>query len=140
MNIAIIGCGFIGEKRAKALRGQHKLVVCCDTNLARAESLAARYPGAAATTDWAAAAAWPDVDIVCVATVHKALPEVTLAAVVAAKHVLVEKPAARRAAELEPVVEACARTGHWFGLGSIIAIIGRFGKRGRLSIPARWGR
>lgn len=160
MNIAIVGCGFIGEKRAKALRGQHKLVVCCDTNLARAEGLAAKYPGAEATTDWAAAATRSDVDIVCVATVHNSLPKVTLAAALAGKHVLVEKPAARRAAELDPVVEACARTGALArigfnhrhhrafrqarqlvdagALGSLMFVRARYGHGGRVGYDKEW--
>jgi len=160
MNIAIIGCGFIGEKRAKALRGQHKLVVCCDTNLSRAEGLAAKYPGAEATSDWAYAASRPDVDIVCVATVHNALPAVTLAAAVAGKHVLVEKPAARRAAELDSVVEACARTGALVrigfnhrhhrafrqarqivdsgALGPLMFVRGRYGHGGRIGYDKEW--
>jgi len=51
----------------------------------------------------------PDVDLVLVATTHDVLAPVTLAAVQAGKHVLVEKPAARSAAELRPVVEAAGR-------------------------------
>ena len=48
------------------------------------------------------------VDAVVVATPHDLLAEVTLAAVEAGKHVLVEKPAARTPAELEPVIAAAA--------------------------------
>ena len=72
VRVAIIGCGLIGQKRAKALAGA-KLAVCCDVKLELAEKLAA--------------------------------------AAGAGKHVLVEKPGARRAAELDPVLEAAARTG-----------------------------
>ena len=35
MRIAIIGCGIIGEKRAKALSG-HQLVIVADKNIERA--------------------------------------------------------------------------------------------------------
>jgi len=42
--VAIIGCGLIGQKRAKALRGC-PLVVCCDVIHARAEALANRGYG-----------------------------------------------------------------------------------------------
>ncbi len=37
----------------------------------------------------------PEVEIVFVATLHDSLAEITLAAIEAGKHVLVEKPAAR---------------------------------------------
>jgi len=44
-----------------------------------------------------------------VATLHDSLAEITLAAIEAGKHVLVEKPAARNPAELEPVIAAAER-------------------------------
>jgi len=43
MNIAIIGCGLIGEKRARALGamgGGHKLVMVSDRERGRAEKVA----------------------------------------------------------------------------------------------------
>jgi predicted dehydrogenase len=77
----------------------------------RARALAARAPGCRATADWRAVAGAPDVDLVIAATPHDLLPAVALAAVEAGQHVLVEKPAARAAAELAPVAEAAARRG-----------------------------
>src|SRR5262245_19402185 len=100
MNVAIVGCGLIGQKRAKALAGCY-VRVCADTLEERAIALARLNPGAEASTDWQAAVKRADVDLVIVATTHDALAKITLAAVSAGKHVLVEKPAARRAAELE---------------------------------------
>jgi predicted dehydrogenase len=46
------------------------------------------------------------VDVVIIATLHDSLAEITLSAAQAGKHVLVEKPAARNAAELMPVIAA----------------------------------
>jgi predicted dehydrogenase len=103
MNVAIIGCGLIGQKRAKAL-GAAKLVVCADSNLARAESLAKSSPGCIATTDWCEAVARSDVSMVIVATPHDALAEIARGAIVAGKHVLAEKPAARHVSELKPLI------------------------------------
>src|SRR3712207_4322612 len=103
MRVAIVGCGLIGNKRAKALGGA-KLVATADTNLARAQQLAAQFPGCTAVSDWRDATGRDDVDLVIAATTNDQLAAVTLAAVKAGKHVLVEKPAARNAAELEPVV------------------------------------
>ena len=40
VRVAIVGCGLIGQKRAKALAGA-KLTVCCDLKLPLAEKLAA---------------------------------------------------------------------------------------------------
>jgi len=87
------------------------LTVCCDLQLALAEKLAAVSPGARATDSWEEAVTADDVDIVVVATVHKELAPISAAAAAAGKHVLVEKPGARRAAELDPVLAAAAKTG-----------------------------
>ena len=105
LNIGIIGCGLIGQKRAAALGAGGKLVACADTNLARAETLAKKFNAEAYDT-WQALIARKDIDAVVIATLHDSLAEITLAAVESGKHVLVEKPAARNPAELAPVIAA----------------------------------
>ncbi|CAN5496353.1 hypothetical protein BH10PSE17_BH10PSE17_30130 [soil metagenome] len=99
MNFAILGCGLIGAKRAHALKG-HRLVACMDSDIKRAESLARAFPGARAFSDAREAVALADVDAVIVAAPHVALPSLTELALQHGKHVLVEKPAGRNAAEL----------------------------------------
>jgi predicted dehydrogenase len=96
LNMGIIGCGLIGQKRAAALGAGGKLVACADTNLARAESLAKKFNVEAYDT-WQALIARKDIDAVVIATLHDSLAEITLAAVESGKHVLVAKPAARKA-------------------------------------------
>jgi predicted dehydrogenase len=108
--VAIIGCGLIGQKRARALAGC-SLVACCDKDLARAEQLARKFPGAKAECDWTKAAANPDAEIVVVATTHDQLACVARMAAAAGKHVLIEKPGARRAEELDPVLREAERSG-----------------------------
>lgn len=108
LRVAIVGCGLIGRKRAQAL-GDARLVICADLDEARAKSLASGFPGCESTTDWRAAAGRRDVDIVIAATTNDALVPVSLAAVEAGKHVLVEKPAARSVKELEALIEAANR-------------------------------
>lgn len=110
MKVGIIGCGLIGQKRAKA-RGHAQVVMCADPILERAQALAKLVPDCKPVEDWKAVVTNPEIDIVIVATTHASLAEVTLAAVQAGKHVLVEKPGARRVAELEPIVEAAKKTG-----------------------------
>ena len=100
MNVAIIGCGLIGNKRAKAL-ANCKLVVCSDLQIERAQALAKQFNGCQVFKNWQDAIVLPEVEIVIVATDHVSLPKITLAAVEAKKHVLVEKPAARRSGELD---------------------------------------
>jgi predicted dehydrogenase len=116
MDVAIIGCGLIGFKRANLL-GAHRLIAAVDADPVKAEELAALRPGAAAMSDWRAAIARPDVDAVLVCTPHHLLAPVAIAAAEAGKHVLVEKPGARNAAELMPLAEAARRA-------SVVAKVG----------------
>ena len=102
MNVAIIGCGAIGQKRAAALAGC-SLVSCADNDLPRAERLACIAGNCAAVADWRKAIERPDVDLVVVATPHGSLAQITREAIEAGKHVLVEKPAARNIAEIRPL-------------------------------------
>ena len=111
LNVGIVGCGLIGNKRARAL-GPHKLVAVADVNRDRAKPLAAQFPGCAVEEDWEALARRNDIDVVVVATTNDALAPATHEAVRNRKHVVVEKPAARNPAELEPVVEAARRAFH----------------------------
>ena len=100
------------------------------------------------------------MDIVIVATTHKALAEIALAAVNSGKHVLVEKPAARRAHELDEVITAArqkdvrVRVGfnHRYhsafrkareivgsgALGELFYVRGRYGHGGRLGYEKEW--
>jgi predicted dehydrogenase len=158
LGAAIVGCGLIGQKRAKAL-GDARLVACADLQIERAQALARPY-NAAAGDNWHDVIQRPDVDIVIVATTNNMLAEITHASVQTGKHVLVEKPAARSAAELEPVMEAantankCVRVGfnHRYHpalrkareifdsgkLGELMFVRGRYGHGGRLGYEKEW--
>ena len=108
--VGIVGCGLIGEKRAKALGQGGRLMACTDMKTARAENLA-RLSDAKVFGDWRELVSSPLVDVVIVATLHDSLAEITRTAAEAGKHVLVEKPAARNAAELESVMASVAKHG-----------------------------
>ena len=108
--VGIVGCGLIGQKRAKSLGRGGQLVACADLDNARAESLA-RTSNAKVCQDWRELVCSPLVDVVILATLHDSLAEITRIAAEAGKHVLVEKPAARSAAELEPVMVAATKHG-----------------------------
>ena len=158
LGVAIVGCGLIGRKRARALSGC-KLVVCADFDFERARALAAEH-GADACDDWRKAIAHPGVDAVVVATTHDSLAVVSLAAAEAGKHVLVEKPAARRSSELEPVMEAERKTSvsvrvgfnHRYhpgvlkalelfrsgAVGEMMFVRGRYGHGGRVGYDREW--
>ena len=157
MNVVIVGCGLIGQKRAAAATA-HQIAVVCDTHIEHARTLAART-GADAVQDWREMMD-ADVDAVIVATTHDRLSEIALAAVEAGKHVLVEKPAGRTLDEVSQVREAARRRGalvkvgfnHRFhpglarakeiassgALGPLYYIRGRYGHGGRVGYDQEW--
>jgi predicted dehydrogenase len=111
MRVAIIGCGLIGQKRARSLPDGWSLTLCVDRLRERAESLARLYPGAEARTDAEEATSSPDIDLAIVATTHDVLAPLAARAASAGKHVLLEKPGARCAAELDQVADAAQSSG-----------------------------
>jgi predicted dehydrogenase len=160
MKVGIIGCGLIGGKRADALcgaGGADRLVATYDLVPERARALAAKHTAeACASVEELVAKS----DAVVVATTNDQLAALTTAAVRAGKHVVVEKPAARRASELEPLV-AMAREkrvvvkvgfNHRFhpaaqkaraildagGCGDVMFIRGRYGHGGRIGYDKEW--
>jgi predicted dehydrogenase len=108
VNVALIGCGAVGQKRARHLANAH-LVHCVDLESQRAAQLAELGSDCVSGRDWREPLARTDVDAVIVATPQDCQVEIVRAAVTAAKHVLVEKPAARAAAELMGLPQLAAR-------------------------------
>ena len=157
MRFAIIGCGFIGTKRAEAAR-HHDLVVVCDRDRSRAEALAAQT-GARRVDHWREAIG-SDIDAVIVATTHDELANVTLGAIESGVHVLVEKPAGRHVNELRKIAELATlrhlvvKVGfnHRFhpaflrarefvdqgALGPLMYVRARYGHGGRLGYEKEW--
>jgi predicted dehydrogenase len=131
-----------------------------DIDIKRARSVAESFPDAMATTDLQPVLADPKVQIVIVSTTHQALAEITMAAIQAGKHVLVEKPAARRSDELGPVIDIAKQKGvlvrvgfnHRYHpaliqarklfesgmLGDLMFIRGRYGHGGRIDYDKEW--
>ncbi len=107
LRIGIVGCGLIGGKRAAAL-GADKVVAVCDRDPARAQALADRTRAKTCAT---LAELLPLVDAVVVATTNDQLAPMAAQALEAGKHVLMEKPGARTAAELEPLLAVAERRG-----------------------------
>ena len=160
--VAIVGCGLIGRKRLAGLRGQGRLVVACDLDLARAGSLAAQAgPGARATADFLDAVNDPAVAAVIVCTLNAALAPVCAAALRAGKAVLVEKPGAISVAEMDELAALAAAGGelpvrvgynHRFHpalqkaralvdsgvLGPLMFLRGRYGHGGRVGYDREW--
>lgn len=107
MNIAIIGCGAVGKKRAQHLAGA-RLVHCVDTDLSRAAQVAVSC-GCTSGADWRPLLDRTDVDAVVIATPQALHAEIMRAAISAGIHVLVEKPAARHVEELVDLRQLAAK-------------------------------
>ena len=157
--VAIIGCGLIGKKRAQAL-GPARLVACVDVVPERALALAKTAPGAIVTHDWRTVLDDAEVDIIIVSTTNNMLAEIALAALQAGKHVLVEKPGARRSRDIKALMEVAQRSGrqvrvgfnHRYhpslrkarelfeagALGEMMFVRGRYGHGGRLGYEKEW--
>ena len=100
--VGIIGCGLIGQKRSKSFGEMANLIACADIDENKAQALAQNF-NASFFSDWKKILLLPEIDIIIVATLHDSLAEITIAAINAGKHVLVEKPAARSIFEIEKV-------------------------------------
>ena len=157
--VAIVGCGLIGQKRAKALQRDARVVACADVVRERAESLA-RATNAFVSTDWREVVKRDDVTLVVVATTNNLLAEVAIGALEAGKHVLAEKPAARSVAELDAVIAAQKKSGclvhvgfnHRYHpalrkarelfesgvAGELMFVRGRYGHGGRIGYDREW--
>jgi predicted dehydrogenase len=108
--VALAGAGAFGKRRAAEVseNPRTQLLVIADPAPARAEELADAF-AAEATTSWQEAIERDDVDVVIVATPPAIAPEISLRAMSAGKHVLVEKPFGRTAREILPAVEAARK-------------------------------
>ena len=159
MNVGIVGCGFIGQKRAANLGG-HRLAGVFDLDQGRAAALAARVEGCRACSSLEELLGLPGLQAVVVATLHRELGPLALKAVEAGKHVLVEKPGGRRPGELRPAADLAARRGlvvkvgfnHRFhpallkareifdtgALGPMMYVRGRYGHGGRIGYDREW--
>lgn len=161
MRYAIIGCGLIGRKRLGALPEGSGLAVACDLDEGRARGLAESAGGGArAMTEFREAVADAEVEVVVVATLNGSLAEITLAAIEAGKHVLVEKPGGISVAEIEGLERAAAKAGvrvrvgfnHRYHpafqkarelleageLGEMMFVRARYGHGGRVGYDREW--
>lgn len=105
MNIAIIGAGLIGEKRASALSLNVKLCNVCDIDIDKAMLLAKKY-SCSFSSKWKEIVNNPSINAIIVSTTNNLLSTIASSAIKKGKHVLVEKPGAKNLAEFNKIVKA----------------------------------
>jgi predicted dehydrogenase len=104
LGIALLGCGRIAATHAARLRAIPGVrLYFASRDRARAEEFARKHGGAGAFGSYAAALDDPRVDAVLVLTPPSSHLELTLAALQAGKHVVVEKPPFLHAADFDTV-------------------------------------
>src|SRR5688572_16876834 len=108
LRLAFLGCGFITRVHSRHLRSLRLDVVphYASRDRAKADEYCKRYRGGGSYADYTAAIDDPRIDAVVIAVPPRYHLELTLQALAAGKHVLVEKPAYPSMADYETAVEA----------------------------------
>ena len=112
MNVALLGCGWIQDFHARAVREcGHAVAAVANHREETARAFAERHAIPRVTTDWASLVAEPDIDAVVIGTPNALHAPQAVAALGARKHVLVEKPMATSVAGCDAMIEASAASG-----------------------------
>src|SRR6187549_1066749 len=108
LRIAFLGCGFITRVHSRNLRRFKSEIVCgyASRDKSKAAEFCGKYRGTGSYGDYAEAIADPNIDAVVIAVPPKFHLNLTLQALSAGKHVLVEKPAYLTIGDYETVREA----------------------------------
>lgn len=111
IRVGVVGCGYWGPNliRNFAESGRTELRVVCDLQAERLAKLRARYPAVRMVTDFEAVASDPELDAVALATPVGTHHPLALRLLRAGKHVLVEKPLAVTAQQVQELIAAAER-------------------------------
>ncbi len=113
IGIGLVGFGYWGPNLARNFQSlpQYQLAAICEMNPERAALASQNYPTAAVTTDYAAMLDMDGIDAIVIATPVSTHFELTRAALLAGKDVLVEKPFTRTSAEARELIDLAETRG-----------------------------
>jgi hypothetical protein len=140
ISVGLIGCGHAAEMHLAAIRssGRARVVAAADIDKTAVQRVARE--GIRAFSDYHGVLAAPEVDTVAVLTPPHVQFEIASAALIAGKHVLIERPMTRSLAEADgsPSKPAALEPLSWpvITCGSIAT----YRRRAASSKPARWER
>ncbi len=159
MNIAIIGAGLIGRKRALALPKNIHLKTICDINKSLGEKFAKEFR-CDFEREWQKVIDDQDIQTVFVCTTNNYLAIITQQAIKQGKNVLVEKPGGRNLKELQktyqihktnpvvvmygynhryhPSIQKAKQIADSNEYGPVLFIRARYGHGGRLGYEKEW--
>ena len=108
LRIAFLGCGFITRVHSRNLRSLSGDIVCsyASRDRAKADAFCRDHGGAGSYADYSAAIEDPRIEAVVVAVPPRFHLDLTLQALGAGKHVLVEKPAYLRMEDYQTALQA----------------------------------
>ena len=111
IRIAFLGCGFITRVHSRHLRSLRRDAVCAyaSRDAAKASAYCRRFGGVGSYAEYTSALEDPRVNAVVIAVPPRFHLDLTLRALAAGKHVLVEKPAFLRMEDYETAVQARTR-------------------------------
>jgi predicted dehydrogenase len=114
IKVGIVGCGGIASKRhfpGFAMQPDVEIAAVCDVNIDCARALADQYKAKHVFSNYEELVAVDELDAVSVCTPNFMHMPPAVAALKAGKHVLVEKPIGRNAAEAQAIVDAARESG-----------------------------
>ena len=120
LRVALIGHGFMGAAHSQGWRvaprfydlpAQPEMTLLVGRNARGVEAAARKWGWEQTETDWRAAIARDDIDVIDIVTPGGSHAEIAIAALEAGKHVLCEKPLANTLEEAEAMNAAADRTG-----------------------------
>jgi len=117
--VAVIGSGYWGKNLVRVLAGLGALHLICDTNQAVLERFRTEYPGVATCTSFAEVLA-SGVQAVVIATPAETHFSLASEALLAGKHVLVEKPLALDAKEGRTLADLARERGLTLMVGHLL--------------------
>ncbi|MEC0308649.1 Gfo/Idh/MocA family oxidoreductase [Paenibacillus lautus] len=121
INVGVIGTGSISAMHLQSYQkhANANLLAVCDLNEERAQRAAEKYGATKVYTDYNELLADPEIDAVSICTWNNTHAEISIAALNAGKHVLVEKPLCRTVEEALQVQEAVKSSGKLLQVGFV---------------------
>jgi predicted dehydrogenase len=153
VRIALLGTKFMGKAHSNAFskvgqffdpKASAVMSVICGRDPVATRDMAGRFGWHEASTDWKAVVRRKDIDLVDVATTGNTHKEMVLAAALAGKHILCEKPLANTLAEARAMLAAVkkAKVLHMVGFNyrfvPAIALAKRMIEQGKLGRIFEW--
>jgi myo-inositol 2-dehydrogenase/D-chiro-inositol 1-dehydrogenase len=113
IGVVVAGCGGIARSHARSINNLPgtRIVAAVDIDKGRAQSFAETFNAELAATELASVLHREDVDAVIVATANDLHAKLTIQALEAGKHVMVQKPMALTLAEADAMIAAADRSG-----------------------------